>query len=331
MSQSIWTFVEQTDGRINDVSWELMGKGRELAGALDAELCGVLLGHNVKKKAQEAVEYGADKVYVIDDPVLKDYRTQAYSHGLVALSEKYKPDILLMGATYLGRDLSGAVATQLKTGLTADCTVLEIDPETKLLYQTRPAFGGNIMATIFCESARPQMSTVRPRIMPMPERDPARQGKIIEETLGLAEKDVKTKRVDFIADVGSAVHIEDADIIVSGGRGMGGPENFKILQELADVIGGTVGCSRPAVDAGWMAWAHQVGQTGHTVRPKLYIACGISGAIHHLVGMEGSDMIVAINKDPEAPIFKIANYGIVGDLFQVVPALTKTFKEKKGA
>jgi electron transfer flavoprotein alpha subunit len=236
-----------------------------------------------------------------------------------------------MAATSLGRDLSGAIATALRAGLTADCTVLEIDPETKLLHQTRPAFGGNIMATIFCATARPQMSSVRPRLLPIPERDEKRTGKVVEETLGMAEKDVNTRRVEYIPDEGDFVNIEDAECIVAGGRAIGAAENLGILQELADALNGTMGCSRALVDAGILPHAKQIGMSGYTVRPKLYIGAGISGAIHHIVGMEGSDLIIAVNNDPEASIFKVADYGVVGNLFEIVPALTKEIKTRKGA
>lgn len=326
--KGVWVFVEQIDGKISNVSWELMGIGRELADERKATLSGVLLGSQVSDLAGEAFYYGADSVFVIDDPILKDYRTRAYTHGIVALARKYRPEIFLIGATTLGRDLSGAVATELRTGLTADCTGLSIDRETGLLQQTRPAFGGNIMATIYCAQKRPQMATVRPRVMKMHPRDQSRKGEVISEKLDLTEDKVKTKRIDFIEEVGKALHIADARVIVSGGRGLGEAKNFSLLEELARVIGGTVGSSRPPVDAGWISPDHQVGQTGNTVRPKVYFAIGISGAIQHLVGMQGSDIIVAINKDPDATIFKVADYGIVGDLFQVVPALTKTFQER---
>ena len=236
---------------------------------------------------------------------------------------------MIFGATTQGRDFAGNVATTLYTGLTADCTGLDIDPETKLLRQTRPAFGGNIMATILCPRTRPQMSTVRPKVMPMPERDDSRQGEIIRESLGMSEDEVRTKIIDFIESE-QKVNLTEADIIVSGGRGLGKPENFKLIRELADVLGAAVGASRATVDAGWIPYEHQVGQTGKTVRPKIYIACGISGAIQHLAGMKTSDVIVAINKDPDAPIFKVATYGIVGDLFQVVPALTEEFRKRLG-
>jgi len=329
---AVWTLIEQTENQIASVSWELIGKGRELADDLGGELCGVLVGHNVKNLAAEAFHYGADKVYVIDDPVLAYYRTGPYAFGISELAKKYKPEVFLMAATTLGRDLSGAVATQLAAGLTADCTVLEIDPETKLLHQTRPAFGGNIMATIFCATARPQMSSVRPRLLPVPERDTKRKGEVIEESLGLKEEDVRTRRLEFIPDEGMSVNIEDAEYIVSGGRGLGSPEGFETVRETAEALGGTVGSSRPPIDAGWMPYAHQVGMSGHTVRPKVYIAAGISGAVHHLVAMEGSDMIIAINKDPEAPIFKTADYAVVADLYEVLPALTAEIKKRrKGA
>lgn len=329
---AVWTFIEQNDGTIASVSWELMGKGRELADDLDGELCGVLVGHNIKDQAAEAFYYGADKVYVIDDSVLAYYRTEPYSRGIAEMAKKHKPEVFLMAATSLGRDLSGAVATQLSAGLTADCTVLEIDPETKLLHQTRPAFGGNIMATIYCATARPQMSSVRPRLLPVPERDTKRTGDVIEEKLGLEEKDIKTRRLEFIPDEGMSVNIEDAEYIVSGGRGLGGPEGFDAVKDLAEALDGTAGSSRPPIDAGWMPYAHQVGMSGHTVRPKVYIAAGISGAVHHIVGMEGSDMIIAVNKDPEAPIFKTADYGVVGNLFDVLPALSAEIKKRrKGA
>ncbi len=329
---SVWILIEQNDGVIADVSWELMGKGRELADDLAGELAGVLVGHNITDQAAEAFCYGADKVYIIDDPVLAYYRTQAYAHGIVELARKYKPEVFLMAATALGRDLSGAIATPLGAGLTADCTVLEIDPETKLLHQTRPAFGGNIMATIYCQTARPQMASVRPRLLPIPERDASRTGEVITEKLNLPENAVKTRRLEFIPDEGLSVNIEDAEYVVTGGRGLGGQEGFAVIEELAETLGGTVGSSRPPIDAGWMTYPHQVGMSGHTVRPKLYIAAGVSGAVHHLVGMEGSDMIIAINNDPEAPIFKTANYGVVANLFDILPAMTAEIKtRRKGA
>jgi electron transfer flavoprotein alpha subunit len=329
----VWVFVEHTDARPAGVSWELLGKGKELAEALGGVVCSVLLGSSEEAPlTKEAFAHGADKVYFIEDPVLGHYRTQAYLHGMIRLVEKYRPEIIIFGATTMGRDLAGAVATKLRTGLTADCTGLSIEPERKLLEQTRPAYGGNIMATILCEQRRPQMATVRPRVMPMPARDDSRTGTVVREPLGLRESEVLTKLVEYIREESTGVtRIEDADILVSGGRGIGGPEGFKMLQELADAIGGVVSGSRATVDKGWIGAERQVGQTGKTVRPKLYIACAISGAIQHLVGMQTSDVIIAINRDPNAPIFGVATWGLVGDVREIVPALTRACKEKLGA
>jgi electron transfer flavoprotein alpha subunit len=328
--KNVWVFVEQTDCTPAKVSWELLGVGAQLASALQVELCAVVLGHNVERLCQEAFSYGATKAYLIDDPILHNYRTATYLEGFCSLVEKHKPEIVLMGATGLGRDLAGAVATRLKTGLTADCTGLGIDEKRQLL-QTRPAFGGNIMATIFCEQRRPQMASVRPHVMPMPAKNENATGEIIREKINLKEEDVLTKVLEVITDAGhlDSVDIGGAEFIVAGGRGMMGKENFKMLQDLADELGGVVACSRSAVDAGWLPVERQVGQTGKTVRPKIYIACGISGAIQHLVGMQDSDLIIAINRDKEAPIFEVATFGIVGDLFQVVPAITDHIRQVK--
>lgn len=328
-SRGIWVFLEQTGGQITPVSFELLGAGRRLADTLGVELSGVLLGYHVASLAGEAIAYGADLVYLIDDPILEKYRTRSYMQGMVSLVRKYRSEIMLIGASTLGRDLAGAVATELRTGLTADCTGLEIDPETRLLHATRPTFGGNLMATILCPQKRPQMATVRPRVMDIPPRDPSRKGRVVSEELKLKEKDVATKLLEFIPDEKiEEVNLEYADVIVSGGKGMGGPENFHLLRELAQLLGGEVGASRAVVEAGWIDVSHQVGQTGKTVRPELYIAVGISGAVQHLVGMQGSDVIVAINNDPDAPIFNVATYGIVGDLFQIVPALVKELRKR---
>lgn len=325
----VWVFVEHSDGRPAPVSWELLGKGRELAADLGGKVCSVLLGHQVAALAREAFAYGADKVYYIDDPVLAHYRTQPYLHGVVRLVEKHRPDVMLLGATTMGRDLAGAVATTLGTGLTADCTGLSIDPESKLLEQTRPAYGGNIMATILCEQRRPQMATVRPRVMAMPVRQEGREGELVREELGLREEEVLVRLLEYVReDQGESTRIEDADILVSGGRGMGGPEGFRVLQELADALGGCVSGSRAAVDQGWIPHDRQVGQTGKTVRPRLYVACGISGAIQHLVGMQTADVIVAINRDPNAAIFGVATVGIVGDVNEVVPALIRAARAR---
>jgi len=329
--KGVWVFVEHYQGKAHQVSWELLGIGAELAKTRNVELCAVVIGHDVEHLCREAFTYGATKAYLIDDPVFRHYRTEPYYRAACNLVEKYKPEIFLVGATGLGRDFAGAVATYLKTGLTADCTGLAIDEEGNLL-QTRPAFGGNIMATIVTEYTRPQMSTVRPHVMPMPEKNPSRTGKIIREKSPLQEEDILVKVLEIIEDQRTdEVDIAAAEIIVSGGRGMCNSENYRILQELADELGGVVACSRAAVEAGWMPVERQVGQTGKTVRPKIYIACGISGAIQHLVGMQDSDVIIAINQDREAPIFEVATFGIVGDLFEIVPAITRYVKQARTA
>jgi len=326
--KGIWVFVEHTEGKPAGVSWELLGVGADLAKTLGVELCSVVIGDQVEHLCQESFAYGATKAYLIDDPVFHYYRTEPYYKAICDLVDKYKPEIVLVGATGLGRDLAGAVATQLQTGLTADCTGLTTDDRGFLL-QTRPAFGGNIMATILTETTRPQMSTVRPHVMSMPEKDTSRKGEIVRESIPMKEEDFVVKVLEIIEDRRGAEYVDvaAADIIVSGGRGMCASDNFQILQELADELGGVVGCSRGAVEAGWMPVERQVGQTGKTVRPKIYVACGISGAIQHLVGMQDSDVIIAINRDKQAPIFEVATYGVVGDLFQIVPAITNHIRE----
>ena len=327
--RGVWVFVEQTEGEVAKVSWELMGKGRELADTLGVELCGIVVGERVEPLCDEAFCYGADKVYLVDAPVFRHYRTEAYLKVLCQLIDDYKPEIILMGATGLGRDLAGAVATVVGTGLTADCTGLGIDGQRNLM-QTRPAFGGNIMATIMCDKFRPQMATVRPHVMQQPERNDTAGGEVVRVKCQVREEDVLTKVLEIISDKKKDhIDVAGAEFIVSGGRGMMGKENFAMLQELADELGGVVGASRSAVDAGWMPHERQVGQTGKTVRPKIYIACGISGAIQHLVGMQDSDLIIAINRDKDAPIFEVAHYGIVGDLFQVVPAIISDLRSRK--
>ncbi|MBM3176291.1 MAG: electron transfer flavoprotein subunit alpha/FixB family protein, partial [Chloroflexi bacterium] len=329
--QGVWVFVEQTEGQPAVVSWELLGVGGDLARARGVELCSVVIGQDVERLCQESFAYGATKSYLVDDPIFHFYRTEPYYKAICYLVEKYKPEIMLFGATGLGRDLAGAVATQLATGLTADCTGLSID-ERGFLLQTRPAFGGNIMATILTERTRPQMATVRPHVMPMPGKDSSRTGEIIRESVPLKEEDFVVKVLEIIRDSRrDEVDIAAADIIVSGGRGMAGKENFALLQELADELGGVLGCSRAVVEAGWLPVERQVGQTGKTVRPKIYIACGISGAIQHLVGMQDSDVIIAINRDRQAPIFEVATYGIVGDVFQVVPAILKRIRDLRAS
>jgi electron transfer flavoprotein alpha subunit len=328
--QGLWVFVEQCQGEAHPVSWELLGAGQKLASELGVELCAFILGAQVAHLSQQAFGYGADKVYLVDSPVLGRYRTEPYLDATVRLIRKYRPEIVLMGATGLGRDLAGAVATRLETGLTADCTGLSIDKHRRLLEQTRPAFGGNIMATILTETARPQMASVRPYVMPCPTLQSGRAGQLIVEPWTCSEDEIRTKILDVIPFTSEgSVDIAGANVIVSGGRGMLAPENFGLLEELAHTLGGVVGASRGAVAAGWAPHGRQVGQTGKTVKPRLYIACGISGAIQHLVGMQDSDRIIAINKDANAPIFEVAQLGIVGDVLEIVPALTAELRQRK--
>ena len=326
--RGVWVFIEQTDAEAAKVSWELLFTGKALADALQVELSAVVIGHQVEHLCAEAFAYGADCAYLLDAPVYRHYRTEAYSRALCHLIDRHRPEVILMGATGVGRDLAGAVATVVKTGLTADCTGLAIDDRRNLM-QTRPAFGGNIMATIMCDKYRPQMATVRPHVMQMPEYLAGRSGNLLRDSFAPQEDDILVKVLEVIEDGAGhgKVDIAGANIIVSGGRGLMGKENFAMLQELAEELGGVVGASRSAVDAGWMPGDRQVGQTGKTVRPTVYVACGISGAIQHMVGMQDSDVIIAINRDPEAPIFQIAHYGIVGDLFQIVPAITARIRE----
>jgi electron transfer flavoprotein alpha subunit len=325
--RGVWVFVEQTDGIPATVSWELLSVGQTLAKQLAVELCAVIIGEKVEGICKEAFAYGAQKVYLMDAAIYRYYRTEPYFKALCYLARRYRPEIILIGATGVGRDLAGAVATELLTGLTADCTGLSVDEERRLLMQTRPAFGGNIMATIVTEKSWPQMATVRPHTMHMHEKDDSRNGEIVREWMDINEDDVATKVIEIIdRRTGHEVDITAADIIVSGGRGMQSAENFRLLHELAEELGGVVACSRSAVDAGWMPSERQVGQTGKTVRPKIYIACGISGAIQHIVGMQNSDIIIAINRDRSAPIFEVAHYGLVGDLCRIVPSLTRQIK-----
>ncbi|MFC2012822.1 FAD-binding protein [Chloroflexota bacterium] len=323
--QGIWVFAEQRDGRIKGVTYELLSKGRELADTLGTELSAVCFGRDVSE-IERLAAYGADKVYLVDTPDADGFAEDLYARKLVELIGQYQPEILIAGATPLGRSFIPRVAALLKTGLTADCTDLEIDTEKRLLLQTRPTFGGNLMATIICQARRPQMSTVRPRVFKKNEPDKAGKGRIIAVDFDKAGVTSKTKLLDFVKELTDTVKLEDADIIVSGGRGLGQPENFGVIEELAKAMGAAVGSSRPPVDDGWIPYSHQVGQTGKTVCPKLYIACGVSGAVQHLAGMQTADIIVAINDDPHAPIFEVATYGIVGDLFKVVPMLAERFK-----
>ncbi len=320
--RDIWVFAEQKEGNIEEVGLELLGKGRELAQKRGCRLGAVLLGQDIKDKASILIEAGADMVYVMEDPALKDFLDRPYTDAICYLIEKYKPETVLMGATTIGRAFASRVAARIPTGLTADCTEIDIDPQSGLLYQTRPAFGGNIMATILSEHHRPQMATVRHKVFKPSPPDSQREGEVIEDKYtGKFISD--SKIVEFIKDETQKVNLADADIIVSGGRGLGKSENFKLIEDLARALGGAVGSSRAAVDAGWIPYSHQVGQTGRTVAPKIYVAVGISGAIQHQVGMNSSDTIIAINRDENAPIFDIASYGIVGDLFEVVPELIK--------
>jgi electron transfer flavoprotein alpha subunit len=324
-SHGVWVFAEQAHGQLKSVTFELLAKGRQLADSLDTELCAVCLGHEITNLT-DLYAYGADKVYLLDAPSLAATQEDIYTSQMVRLIQEYKPEIVVAGATALGRSFIPRVAAALRTGLTADCTGLDIDPQTKLLLQTRPTFGGNIMATIICQAKRPQMATVRPRVFKKGTPDRSRQGRIIRVDPDREPVTARTKLLSFVADITEKVKLEDADIIVSGGRGLGKAENFKLLEELASLLGAALGSSRPPVDEGWITYPHQVGQTGKTVSPKLYFACGISGAVQHLAGMQTADTVVAINDDPTAPIFEVATYGIVGDLFKVVPLIIQRLK-----
>ena len=323
--RGVWVFAEQRDGKLKSVAYELLSKGRGLADTLKTDLSAVCFGQGID--VNQLTAYGADKVYFVDSPELAGNQEDLYTRQLVELIRQHKPEIVLAGATALGRAFIPRVAAILKTGLTADCTGLDIDTENRLLRQTRPTFGGNIMATIICQTKRPQMSTVRPRVFKKNEPDKGRKGQIIKVDFNRERITARTKLLNFVEDLTEKVKLEDADIIVSGGRGLGKAENFKLIEELAKVMGAAVGSSRPPVDEGWIPYSHQVGQTGKTVCPKLYIACGVSGSVQHMAGMQTSDIIVAINDDPHASIFEIATYGIVGDLFKVVPMLTEKLKK----
>ncbi len=324
-SRGVWVFAEQRRGSLKNVAFELLSRGRELADTLKTELCAVCFGHDVAGVAS-LIAQGADKVYLVDSPELADNQEDYLTHALLDLIKEHRPEIVLAGATALGRSFFPRVAAILNTGLTADCTGLDIDAEKRLLLQTRPTFGGNIMATIICPNKRPQMSTVRPRVFRKATPNPSHKGQIIKVDFKKEAVTARTKLLSFVEDLTEKIKLEDADVIVAGGRGLGKAENFKLLQELADCLGAALGSSRAAVDEGWIPYSHQVGQTGKTVCPKLYIACGISGAIQHLAGMQTSDCIVAVNDNPDAPIFQVAHYGIVGDLFQVVPLMIKKLK-----
>ena len=330
-TKDLLVFVEtKEDGSAKNVGVELLNPGRVMADKQGGALVALVIGCGVDKAAQEAAAHGADKVLVVDGPEFKDYSTDAYAAALSGVIEKYGPTSVLIGATPNGRDLGPRVSCRLNTGLTADCTGLDIDADSGCVRWTRPAFGGNLMAEILCPDHRPQMGTVRPGVFKKPA-DSGKMAEIVKEDFSFPAAEIRTQLLEVIKEAaGDIVDLEGADIIVSGGRGVGGPDGFKVLRELCDALGATLGCSRAAVDAGWIGHSHQVGQTGKTVGPKLYIACGISGAIQHLAGMSSADCIVAINKDPEAPIFGVADYGVVGNLFDVVPALTAEVKKLKG-
>lgn len=327
-NKNLWVYIETDSGAAKNVGYELLNPGRMMADKLGSQLVTVVLGKGVEAVAQQAIAYGADKVLLVEGDEYETYNTDAQTYAMVNLIQKYQPFIVLYGATNNGRDVGPRVACAAHTGLTADCTGLDID-ENGLLASTRPAFGGNLMATISCPDHRPQMSTVRPGVFKKPEADCGRTGEIVREDIHIDPANVRVKLLERVKEVAEAVNLEEADVIVSGGRGLKSAESFALVRELADAMGGVVGASRAAVDAGWIPHAHQVGQTGKTVAPKIYVAVGISGAIQHLAGMSGSDTVIAINKDPDAPIFSVADYGIVGDLFEVVPALTAAIKAKK--
>lgn len=326
----VWVYTELQDNEINSVTFELLGKGRELANKLNVKLSAVIIGNKIKDLIPSLFHYGADIVYLVESYELERFQDELYSEIFALLAKKYLPEIILAGATTIGRALAPRTAIKLKTGLTADCTELDIDLVSRKLLQTRPAFGGNIMATIECPNHRPQMSTVRPKVMKKLEPDFSRTGELVEEKIDISSIKYNSEIIDVVKEIAETVNISQADIIVSGGRGLGCSENFKLLEELAKELNGAVGASRAAVDSGWISYSHQVGQTGKTVQPKIYIACGISGAVQHLVGMKSSDIIIAINKDANAPIFKFATFGIVGDLFKVIPALIKEIRRRRG-
>lgn len=326
--KGVWVYAEQRHGEISSVVYELLNKGSELAKTLNVALSAVLIGSNISQKAQDLINRGADKVYVYDNPVLAEFQDDPYSCILANLIKEEKPEIVLMGATNIGRSFASRVAAKIYTGLTADCTALEIDSETKNLLQTRPAFGGNIMATILTPNHRPQMATVRHKVFKEAQAVEGRKGEIINKTIDAQTIINRTKFLGFFKDESADVNISDADIIVSGGRGLGNADGFKLVTELANLLGGAVGASRAAVDSDWIGYSHQVGQTGRTVAPKIYVACGISGQIQHMVGMSSSDTIIAINKDKDCPMVKAATYSLIGDLYEIIPAIIKELKNK---
>ena len=328
--RGLWIYAEQRHGEISPVVYELLNEGRRLADKLQTPLCAVLIGSHIEAKAHDLIQHGADKVYVYDDPVFVEFQDDSYSDILSHLIEQEKPEIILMGATNIGRSFASRVAAKIRTGLTADCTALEIDLSNRNIMQTRPAFGGNIMATILTPRHRPQMATVRHKVFKQAKRDSNRKGEIIKKTADVSKIINRTKFLEFIKDTSAKVNLSDADIICSGGRGLGKPEGFKLIEELAECMGGAVGSSRAAVDAGWIAYSHQVGQTGRTVAPRVYFACGISGQIQHMVGMGSSEIIVAINKDPNAPMMKAATFALEGDVYEIIPWIIRKVKKSRG-
>ena len=340
--KGVYVYAQQVDNKLDNIAFELLGKAKDLAKDLNTDVTAVLIGSDVKGLADELAAYGADKVIVVDDPELKDYRTEPYTHALASVINEFKPEIMLVGATAIGRDLGPRVSARVATGLTADCTQLDIgdfplvakegqEQKHNQLLMTRPAFGGNTIATIACPNNRPQMATVRPGVMQKIEPVEGAKANVVEYNPGFTPDDKYVEILDIVKSVSETVDIMDAKILVSGGRGVGSPENFQMLRDLADALGGEVSCSRAVVDAGWMPKDMQVGQTGKTVRPQVYFAIGISGAIQHVAGMEESDIIIAINKDESAPIFDVADYGVVGDLNKIVPKLTEMIRAAKAA
>ena len=329
MSKDVYVIAEQRDGKIQKVSVELVGEATKLAKDLGEKVVAVLLGSNVTDKAQELIQYGADKVVVVDDPMLEKYATEPYAKAVTAVIKELEPEIVLYGATSIGRDLAPRVSARVHTGLTADCTKLAINEETKLLHMTRPAFGGNIMATIVCKNHRPQMATVRPGVMSALAKDETRTGEVVNFKVDFVPADMNVEIIEEVKETRKTVDITDAKVLVSGGRGIGSPEFVPVLQEAADVLGGVVSGSRPVIEAGWLSKERQVGQTGKTVRPNLYLACGISGAIQHVAGMESSEVVISINKDDNAAIFSVSDLGVVGDVKVILPKLIEAIKKFK--
>lgn len=329
--RGVWVFAEQREGNLQKVSLELIGKGREIADKLGEKLTAILLGHEIEKLSKSLIEHGADEVIVVDNLYLKNYTTDAYVKVMCDLINDKMPEILFMGASYIGRDLGPRVAGRLKTGLTADCTSLDIEEGTGNLLMTRPAFGGNLMATIECPNHRPQMSTVRPGVFSVPTADEKRTGIVQRVETELSKEDIRTKVIDVVKSLKDNIDLTESEIIVSGGRGVGTREGFALINELAEALGGTVGGSRAVVDSGVVDKHRQVGQTGKTVRPKVYIACGISGAIQHLAGMLESEYIIAINKDDKAPIMQVADLAVVGDLYKIIPEMIKQINAQRVA